>query len=61
VPNSPEGMRAIAASYLALAKAATDETARNRFIAYAIVYQDLALQIEQIPGLPESQEARING
>jgi hypothetical protein len=59
--NRSETLRAIAAAYLALAKEAIDEATRNRLIAYAGVYQDLALQIERIPGLPESQEARING
>jgi hypothetical protein len=58
VPNNSEAMRAIAGTYLALAKAATDEAARNRLIAYAIVYQDLALQVERLPMQYENRETR---
>ena len=39
-------LRAIAARYLELAKTAVDPAARNRLLAYAIIYRDLAVQMQ---------------
>ena len=54
MPDGPESMRDIAARYLELAKTAVDPAARNRLLAYAIIYQDLALQMRL--GLPKSRK-----
>jgi hypothetical protein len=58
VAQNAEAMRMIAASYLSLAKKTADIVERNRLVAYAILYQDLAHQIEELPKLPAIREAR---
>ena len=54
MPDGSDSLRAIAARYLELAKTAVDPAARNRLLAYAIIYRDLAVQMQL--GVPNSSK-----
>ncbi len=46
--EDPKDLRALAAKYLALAKGSTDPEECGRYLRYAHLYEDIAVQLERL-------------